>query len=104
MLATVGNRKTQQLVVRNLITCASKIVKNQSRFILKNKNFACFHKIHFCKSKEDPTKNLVSKSWIESKYVPIAFRPYLHLARADKQVGTLLLMWPCFWYLFNKTK
>ncbi|KAJ1381039.1 UbiA prenyltransferase family, partial [Ochromonadaceae sp. CCMP2298] len=23
--------------------------------------------------------------------------PYLYLARVDKQVGTLLLMWPCFW-------
>jgi len=24
-------------------------------------------------------------------------KPYLHLARADKQVGTLLLLWPCCW-------
>ena len=37
-------------------------------------------------------------SWIESAYIPTKIRPYLHLARADKQAGTLLLMWPCFWY------
>jgi len=24
-------------------------------------------------------------------------KPFLHLARADKQVGTLLLLWPCCW-------
>jgi 4-hydroxybenzoate polyprenyltransferase len=39
----------------------------------------------------------VSPSWVESSLVPAAVRPYLYLARVDKQVGTLLLMWPCFW-------
>jgi 4-hydroxybenzoate polyprenyltransferase len=37
------------------------------------------------------------KSWIDSEYIPKAARPYLHLARADKQVGTTLLFWPCLW-------
>jgi UbiA prenyltransferase family len=37
-------------------------------------------------------------SWIDtSRWIPDKMRPYLHLARADKQVGTLLLLWPCFW-------
>eukprot|EP01035_Chromulina_nebulosa_P040312 gene40312-54516_t len=36
-------------------------------------------------------------SWIESACIPEKIRPYLYLARADKQAGTLLLMWPCFW-------
>jgi len=36
-------------------------------------------------------------SWIDQNFVPEKVRPYLHLARADKQVGTLLLMWPCVW-------
>lgn len=36
-------------------------------------------------------------SWIENKRIPVKLRPYLHLARADKQVGTMLLMWPCIW-------
>jgi 4-hydroxybenzoate polyprenyltransferase len=40
----------------------------------------------------------VSSSWIDnSKIIPSKAKPYLHLARVDKQVGTLLLMWPCFW-------
>jgi 4-hydroxybenzoate polyprenyltransferase len=29
--------------------------------------------------------------------MPAKLRPYLHLIRADKQVGTLLLLWPCWW-------
>lgn len=36
-------------------------------------------------------------SWIESKYIKENWRPYLHLARADKQIGTMLLLWPCIW-------
>lgn len=37
-------------------------------------------------------------SWISrSPWIPKAVLPYLHLARVDKQVGTLLLLWPCIW-------
>lgn len=36
-------------------------------------------------------------SWIEHKMIPMKVRPYLHLARVDKQVGTMLLLWPCVW-------
>ncbi len=36
-------------------------------------------------------------SWIDNDRIPTSVRPYLHLARADKQVGTWLLLWPCFW-------
>ena len=35
-------------------------------------------------------------SWIDI-YTPKYVRPYLHLARADKQIGTYLLFWPCCW-------
>jgi 4-hydroxybenzoate polyprenyltransferase len=38
-----------------------------------------------------------SSSWIEHDRVPVWVRPYLHLARADKQIGTLLLLLPCYW-------
>ena len=39
-----------------------------------------------------------SSSWIDnSKYIADWMKPYLHLARVDKQVGTVLLMWPCIW-------
>lgn len=37
------------------------------------------------------------KSWVERVFVPESWRPYWHLARADKQVGTMLLLWPCVW-------
>ena len=37
-------------------------------------------------------------SWIDTNpWIPAVVRPYLHLARADKQVGTMLLLWPCCW-------
>lgn len=37
-----------------------------------------------------------NSSWIE-RYVPSTYQPYFHLVRADKQTGTLLLLWPCIW-------
>ena len=44
------------------------------------------------------TSNIAPKlSWIYSRYVPVSFRPYLNLIRADKQIGTMLLLWPCCW-------
>jgi len=42
-----------------------------------------------------PTSSTSSRSWIDS--CPPITRPYLHLARADKQIGTMLLLWPCWW-------
>ena len=39
----------------------------------------------------------LKRSWIEHPSIPGTMRPYLHLARADKQVGTALLFWPCLW-------
>nr|GFB39022.1 4-hydroxybenzoate polyprenyltransferase, mitochondrial-like [Tanacetum cinerariifolium] len=34
--------------------------------------------------------------WIDL-YLPKIMRPYAHLARLDKPIGTWLLAWPCFW-------
>jgi 4-hydroxybenzoate polyprenyltransferase len=36
------------------------------------------------------------KSWIDV-YLPRQVRPYAHLARLDKPIGTWLLAWPCMW-------
>ena len=41
------------------------------------------------------TNTRSSTSWIHC--LPPQIRPYLLLARADKQVGSLLLFWPCCW-------
>lgn len=38
-------------------------------------------------------------SWVDL-YLPEKARPYAHLARLDKPIGTWLLAWPCFWYDF----
>jgi 4-hydroxybenzoate polyprenyltransferase len=35
-------------------------------------------------------------SWIDRR-APAAWRPYLRLARADRPIGTWLLLWPCLW-------
>lgn len=44
---------------------------------------------------DDGKKSLVS--WIDL-YLPSQVRPYAHLARLDKPIGTWLLAWPCMWY------
>ncbi|XP_076909632.1 4-hydroxybenzoate polyprenyltransferase, mitochondrial-like [Bidens hawaiensis] len=43
---------------------------------------------------EKPNKR--SPSWIHL-YLPESVRPYAHLARLDKPIGTWLLAWPCMW-------
>ena len=35
-------------------------------------------------------------NWVE-RYAPTPLRPYLQLMRADRPVGTWLLLWPCWW-------
>lgn len=40
-----------------------------------------------------PQNSLPGKSWVDR--MPIKTRPYLHLTRIDKPIGTLLLFYPC---------
>ena len=35
-------------------------------------------------------------SWVDD-YLPPSIRPYAHLSRMDKPIGTWLLLWPCYW-------
>ncbi|MGV8995321.1 MAG: 4-hydroxybenzoate octaprenyltransferase [Parvibaculaceae bacterium] len=35
-------------------------------------------------------------NWVDA-YAPAVARPYLKLARADRPIGTWLLLWPCLW-------
>ncbi|NCU21782.1 hypothetical protein EOM89_14005 [Candidatus Falkowbacteria bacterium] len=35
-------------------------------------------------------------NWVD-RYAPAAWRPYLRLARADRPIGTWLLLIPCLW-------
>jgi len=35
-------------------------------------------------------------TWVD-RYLPARLRPYAHLARVDKPIGTWLLLWPCCW-------
>ncbi|XP_042498990.1 4-hydroxybenzoate polyprenyltransferase, mitochondrial isoform X2 [Macadamia integrifolia] len=47
-----------------------------------------------CPGEQERSKSQVS--WIDL-YLPKAVRPYAHLARLDKPIGTWLLAWPCMW-------
>lgn len=35
-------------------------------------------------------------NWVDT-YAPVRSRPYLRLMRADRPIGTWLLLWPCWW-------
>ena len=35
-------------------------------------------------------------TWVDD-YLPQSVRPYAHLSRMDKPIGTWLLLWPCYW-------
>ena len=39
-----------------------------------------------------------AKNWVDA-YAPAASRPYLRLSRADRPIGTWLLLLPCWWSL-----
>jgi 4-hydroxybenzoate polyprenyltransferase len=38
----------------------------------------------------------VRGNWVD-RHAPVWSRPYLRLARADRPIGTWLLLWPCWW-------
>ena len=40
----------------------------------------------------------VADNWVD-RYAPAATRPYLRLSRADRPIGTWLLLLPCWWAL-----
>ncbi len=44
------------------------------------------------------TRPTARPGWVD-RYPPAGLRPYLKLARADKPIGTWLLLWPCGWSL-----
>lgn len=39
----------------------------------------------------------IARSWVD--IMPAGIQPYLRLARADRPIGTWLLLWPCWWSL-----
>lgn len=48
------------------------------------------------KENEKEGKKVTNVSWIDT-YLFKQARPYAHLARLDKPIGTWLLAWPCLW-------
>lgn len=42
-------------------------------------------------------KDSLETSWVD--LMPRSVRPYLRLIRADRPIGTWLLLWPCWWSL-----
>ncbi len=49
-------------------------------------------------SEEGAVADASRGNWVDS-YAPRATRPYLRLARADRPIGTWLLVFPCWWSL-----
>ncbi len=45
-----------------------------------------------------PVVDAPKGNWVD-RYAPNAWRPYLRLARADRPIGTWLLLLPCWWSL-----
>lgn len=43
----------------------------------------------------DPS-DIPKGSWVD-RHAPKFWRPFLRLARADRPIGTWLLLWPCWW-------
>ena len=47
---------------------------------------------------EGQVADAVKGNWVDS-YAPAATRPFLRLSRADRPIGTWLLLLPCWWGL-----
>jgi 4-hydroxybenzoate polyprenyltransferase len=47
---------------------------------------------------DGPVADAVEKNWVDA-YCPAWSQPYLRLSRADRPVGTWLLLLPCWWSL-----
>lgn len=47
---------------------------------------------------DSPVADAPTRNWVDL-YAPAAARPYLRLSRADRPIGTWLLLIPCFWGL-----
>ena len=45
-----------------------------------------------------PVFDALAQNWVD-RFAPAATRPYLRLSRADRPIGTWLLLIPCFWGL-----
>jgi len=43
-----------------------------------------------------PVADAPAGNWVDRR-VPAPLRPYLRLSRADRPIGTWLLLWPCLW-------
>jgi len=43
-----------------------------------------------------PVSDARAGNWVD-RYMPAKIRPYLRLSRADRPIGTWLLLWPCLW-------
>ncbi|KAL8244600.1 hypothetical protein R6Q59_010858 [Mikania micrantha] len=75
-------------------TCFNLIRLGQSSGISTSSH--SFKDVQKEKSEDGELKNKPSVSWIDL-YLPQTVRPYAHLARLDKPIGTWLLAWPCMW-------
>ena len=50
----------------------------------------------FPRDRDDTIYRDQDNTWVD-KYCPQLAQPYLKLARVDRPIGTMLLLWPCWW-------
>ncbi|KAK4437210.1 4-hydroxybenzoate polyprenyltransferase, mitochondrial [Sesamum alatum] len=64
--------------------------------LLRNSCFSTLASDGKGEESKNSNQNGGDRSWIDV-YLPEKARPYAHLARLDKPIGTWLLAWPCMW-------
>ena len=64
--------------------------------MLWNKGFASQPSYESGNQRDDKLYLDQDCTWVD-KHCPRAARPYLKLARVDRPIGTMLLLWPCWW-------
>src|SRR5690606_3526384 len=90
--------------VMRLITVKSNRLPLPQGLLYIQSDFSCTHEGHHMTEPaqrpegEGRVADSVSGNWVD-RYAPVAARPYLRLSRADRPIGTWLLLLPCWWGL-----
>jgi 4-hydroxybenzoate polyprenyltransferase len=101
-LAMVKRNMKMVLIRRRLIFPAKAALPRFCSFLKRGYSSSALLQSNRLPAENNSVKTITSvkgsESWIDRNlWIPKSARPYMHLARVDKQIGTLLLLWPCIW-------